>query len=86
MVWLCETSTSVGRSTFNSLGTTLSFSKSTFHVNENEGPAQPELALSVPALFDFNVFITSVNVHLAGKLYYNLIITAIIIELVIQKY
>ena len=58
-----------------SLGTTLSFSMSTFNVNENEGPAQPELALSVAALFDINVFITSVNVHLAGKLFIIRIVT-----------
>lgn len=53
---------------FDLLGTTLSFSKATFYVKENEGPAQPELTLSVPALFDINVVITGVN-NLAGKLH-----------------
>ena len=51
------------------IGTTLSFSKSLLYVDEDKGPAQPELALSVPALFDINVLITSANEDLAGKLF-----------------
>lgn len=53
-----------------SLGTTLSFSQPVFNVNENEGPAQPELALSVPAPFDFTVHIETRNIDLAGKFTY----------------
>ena len=51
------------------LGTTLSFSQSTFYVNENDGPALPVLALSVPAPFDITVYISSFNKHLSCELY-----------------
>ena len=51
------------------LGTSLSFSKSTFYFDEYEGQAQPELALSVPAPFDFVVFVESSNVDLSSELF-----------------
>ena len=50
------------------LGATLQFSHLVFNVNENEGTAWPELALSVPAPFSFTVYIQSANTDLSGKL------------------
>ena len=50
------------------LGTTLSFSQPNFYVKEHEGQALPKLALSVPAPFDFTVYVESSNVDLSSEL------------------
>ena len=47
----------------------LTFSKPVFYVYENDGPAQPELTLNVPAIVNFTVQIQSSNVDLSGGLF-----------------
>ena len=47
----------------------MSFSRSAFYADESDRHALPELALSVPAPFDIDVYITSFNKHLSGELY-----------------
>ena len=51
---------------FNYTDAILTFSRPTYRVDENNGPALPELILNVPATVTFTVQIESSNVDLSG--------------------
>ena len=45
----------------------VAFSRPMYHINEDDGPANPELVLSKPLSFSINVQVRSIDGSAAGK-------------------